>query len=167
MEGAGIRRINADLIDWQLLGHPARQGYRPYLAESLQPVLVVNPASTIQASTYLEYVSSFKSNTALAANANETILAPAANVNGAILWRGQGIHSGATSGLGALIAKAGAAPASLIDGDVLVTSKWNGASIDEWVLNTPIKIAAGMGLYFRNGASAETTRLLLALYTLL
>lgn len=89
----------------------------------------------------------FKSGTALAANTAEQIFAPGANVNGCRILTA---HLSDLNGAPAvLIAKAGAAPTSIYDGEIIAMSKHvtsgNNQNID---LQYPQTIAAGLGLYF-------------------
>lgn len=133
---------------------------------SLPPVVIANPDAQ---KLYLEYASSYKSNTAKAANTPDVIFSPAANVNGAILKAAQSHSSSASFTMPAFIAK-NAAPTSNIDGDVLAvgTAGWNnGSAICTFVnINREIKIPAGLGLYFITGG-AEGNSHRSALYTLL
>lgn len=102
---------------------------------------------------HIEYGSSFKSLSALAANTPETIFLPAANTNGIILWCAESYSNYATNTatLGAFVAK-NAAPATINDGDIItleflssgVGANWNARAC----LPAPIKIAAGLGLYY-------------------
>lgn len=142
--------INADLIDWQLLGYPARQSFRPPLIEAVQPVLVVNPASIVQAASYVEYAVSFQSIAALAAATPQTVFAPAANPNGAILWAAKFCVGFATYSEVAFVAKDGAAPATAVDGDVMCSGDiiTLPGPVVAGRLEAPLLIPPGKGLYF-------------------
>jgi hypothetical protein len=89
---------------------------------------------------------------ALAANAVETIFAPGANTNGVILLTAG--HAGVGSaGLsyGTFIAKAGAAPVSNVDGEIVCgvdNFSDAGGYREGGKLPGPQFISAGMGLYF-------------------
>ncbi len=124
---------------------------------------------------HIEYGASYKSITAMAANTPDTVFAPGANTNGAIIWTAD-LHMSAVNNNtpGVLIAKA-SAPASIIDGDILVLSKWNVANVFssssnyfgfEGKLSHPIKVAAGKGVYYIC-SGAETAAARGVLYTLL
>lgn len=94
----------------------------------------------------------FKSSGALAAGTPETIFAPAANTNGAILLSaGFNIIGNATLTRPSILAKA-SAPASTIDGEVFVSSSYEGVFgttyVDAGQLNQPQSISAGLGLYY-------------------
>ena len=115
------------------------------------------------------YSANYKSITAMAANTPDTIFAPGANVNGAIVWE---ISVSAYCGgnpASSVLAKNGA-PASIIDGVVLGVGKLGyygaAAGVCNIELQQPIKIPAGLGLYYINDtAEAKSTRTVL--YTLL
>ena len=108
---------------------------------------------------------SFKSATALVANTPDAVFSPAANANGAI------IHSCYVNdfmpGLIVLIAKAGAAPTSNSDGEVLAqTDIIYGATYSHSMKFTPTRIAAGLDLYFI-GTGAGSSSFRSTRYTLL
>lgn len=117
------------------------------------------------------YGTAYKSNTALAANTPETILAPASNTNGAIVWKaGFMSHTGGTAGA-SILAKS-SAPTSTTDGDVI-------ASPESFILQVggvsqmcagkierPVFISAGKGIYRISGA-LETVAFGMALVTAL
>ncbi|MBL0233278.1 MAG: hypothetical protein IPQ08_06395 [Chitinophagaceae bacterium] len=120
----------------------------------------------------IDYGSSYKSNTSMAANTPDTVFSAAANVNGAIVWlaslttvgTSQPAHVG-------LVAKA-TAPASIIDGDLILCSDNTSASASSNFgsasLKTPIKIPAGKGLYAISTAAEQASYSLRSvLYTLL
>lgn len=118
------------------------------------------------------YGASYQSVTALAANTPETVFAPAANLNGAII-HSAAIKTISTAGnlMGAFIAKT-SAPTTITDGDIIlmseafITISTNLLSYGR--LNTPIKIPSGKGLYYiSNAAESATYPLRNCLYTLL
>lgn len=102
---------------------------------------------------------SFKSTTALAANTAETVLAPASNTAGVIVFAGGSLNITTVQSHCPLIAKT-SAPTTIIDGDVL-TSPINlmyAASLAYYVahnLDKPHRAQTGKGLYWISGA-AET-----------
>ena len=113
------------------------------------------------------YSSSYKSNTNLAANTPETIFTPAQNTLGAWVWTFNFVHYLAAGGT-AVIAKT-SAPASVIDGDVILSSDtmaYNANYYESGSLKTPIFIPAGKGLYFINTALAVAS-MRSSLFTLL
>lgn len=102
--------------------------------------------------TGMKYTNSFSSNTALAANVAQQVLAPATNVNGVII-RAANFTSEVASGLcaAALLAKRITAPASFTDGDPLLTPSMTALNVSRGVgasLGRSIKVAAGKGIYF-------------------
>lgn len=117
-----------------------------------------------------QYVTSYKSITSLAANTPDTVFTPAQNVNGATLWRASFVTMSAAFPAASFIAKA-AAPASVIDGDVIVSpdsfAVTAAVQIASGKLEAAIGIPAGKGLYFIT-ATAEVAASVQrsALYTL-
>lgn len=89
-------------------------------------------------------------NAALVANTAQTLIAPGVNVNGIVLLQaGFSAQNGASGVTAQILAKA-SAPASILDGDVVVPAQfWNtGSSIScNGVLMFPQYIEAGLGLY--------------------
>lgn len=113
------------------------------------------------------YAASYSSNVNLAANTAVQVFSAASNVNGATL------HSatmtalvGAGAGIVALVAKA-AAPANNADGAVILSvgSGATSAAANSATLQKPIKIPAGVGLYFISSV-AESYSLKGVQYTL-
>lgn len=101
-------------------------------------------------SPHNEYASSYKSMTSMAANTPDTVFTPAANTGGAIIWSAaMAMQAGAADSFTCFIAK-NAAPASIIDGDVIVGSQVYFAASNTYngELKRPVKIAAGKGLYY-------------------
>lgn len=105
----------------------------------------------------------FKSNGVLAAATPETIFTAASNVNGAILLSaGFNIIGNATLARPSIVAKA-TAPTSTIDGEVIVSSTYEGVFgttyVDAGQLPAPQFIAAGLGLYYiQEGAGSAGLR---------
>lgn len=121
----------------------------------------------------IAYGAAFASVTALASVTNEQVLAPGSNVNGVIVWDAELFTANGTGhALAALLAKA-SAPASMIDSDVLLMSGFynlSGVGVGGMPqrLARPVLVAAGKGLYFRNGsATAESLAYRKVLYTVL
>jgi hypothetical protein len=92
------------------------------------------------------------------------IFTPGANANGAIIWDAEA--SDLSTGAFSLIAKAGAAPTTIVDGEVLAVSVFGAGSSGSLSLRRPARIAPGKGLYLiaagAGSAHAKTAR-----YTLL
>lgn len=114
------------------------------------------------------YASSYKSNTALAANTPETVFTPAANTLGAWVWLASFVQNAGSPGA-AFVAKT-SAPTTVIDGDVIqstsVQTYSGGIYFECGQLPTPVFIPAGRGLYFINtGLAAGALRS--CLFTLL
>ena len=96
---------------------------------------------------------SFRSGSPLAANTPETVFAPASNTGGAIIF--SAFYQDTGGSISALIAK-NAAPASAFDGEVLAMSKFLTTGNYQCIeLQYPQYIAAGLGLYFINGAASS------------
>jgi len=93
-----------------------------------------------------------------------TVFTPAANVNGAIIWDAEAADL--TTGAFSLIAKAGAAPTTLVDGEVIAISNFGPGSSGALSLKRPARIAAGKGLYYI-AAAAGSAHQKTARYTLL
>lgn len=106
---------------------------------------------------------SFSSNVALAAGAAQAVFLPAANAGGAIIHAAQCMDLGV--GMLVLIAKAGAAPTSITDGEIIAMPQVinAGSYCQNLELKNPARIAPGMGLYFistmaSSGSVLRTTR---------
>lgn len=124
--------------------------------------------ATIGQSSAIRFGSSYKSSSAIAANAPETVFAPGANVNGAYLWSASFAQITASGPQAGYVAKT-SAPASAIDGDVVcgidsVASATNNLFCGR--LSQPVFIPPGRGLYFISGV-LETWGYRAALFTLL
>lgn len=138
------------------------------------PVVVLNDTADVASSGGYTYGAAFCAESNIAANTNELVVAPAANVNGLIVHFAQ-IFSGnpASTTRTKLIAKAGAAPASGTDGDVLLTTGANimtavGVLSIASIRERDVFVAAGKGLYFRNASgTAENVGERVVHYTLL
>ena len=89
----------------------------------------------------------------LGANAPDGVFSAAANVNGAIIWSAESCDSVAANPVQSFVAKA-TAPANVFDGEIvaLATARGQAAGGSNWVvvsqLMNPVRIAAGLGLYF-------------------
>jgi len=100
----------------------------------------------------IRFGSAYKASAALAINTAETIIAPAANVRGMIVWMA-GVYTQSANGtpIGVLLTKA-SAPTSNIDGNVILgagAAGGVGASYQSSnKLDKPVFIPAGQGLYF-------------------
>lgn len=123
------------------------------------PATIVQPAAA-------RYASSYKATTNLAALTAEQVFAPGANTLGAWLWRASMISVLASSNRSGIIAHT-AAPANLTTGDVLSVGVSNGAAVPGLhVIDEPIFIPAGKGLYMLS-EGLETYAYRSALYTLI
>lgn len=110
---------------------------------------------------------SFKANTQLVANTPETIFTAGANVNGAIVTAIGFKSNLATQGITAIVAKA-TAPATVVDGNVVMGPQTALGTINMGFLPAAIKIPAGQGLYFITDTNeAAGGNLRYCLYTLL
>lgn len=119
----------------------------------------------------ISYGAAFSSTAAMAANTSATVFTPAANVNGAIVWRA-GAHSFNASQFGqlSLIAHT-AAPNSPTVGDVIGMQTAAAESGTDRVLilslSDPVFIPAGKGLYFNVTIAETANNYRHAVYTLL
>jgi hypothetical protein len=106
------------------------------------------------------YGAAYKSNTAMVANTPDTVFTPGANANGAIVWAAEfcSITTGSDPRLG-YVAK-NAAPATVLDGDLILLPTGSVGTAFAGSLKNPIKIAAGKGLYYitTGGDGAGTLR---------
>lgn len=128
--------------------------------------------TTLTAEQGTQYGASFASNTNLGVAANEVIVAPASNTNGIMLLRASYWSANGTGTAFCVLLAKSSAPASIIDGDVLLG--FDNAYLDGVARNgmgkleRVVRVPAGRGLYWRNGsANAETAALRSAQYTLL
>lgn len=112
------------------------------------------------------YGASYKSNSSLAANTPDTIFSPASNVNGAIVWDAQYGTSAAANGSASILAKT-SAPASVIDGDVIVSVSVASGVICRGNTVRAVRIAAGKGLYRISSQAEGSAAIASTLYTLL
>lgn len=112
---------------------------------------------------------SYQSVTAMAANTPDTVFLAAANTNGAIIYDLGFANNSAGIPYAGFITKNGA-PASLVDGTLLLSSDSVGMLAGSFMtcgsLKSPIKIPAGVGLYYISSA-AESSCVRRAKYTLL
>lgn len=134
------------------------------ISGSVSVISLPNPHST--------YGASYKSLTPTAALTPDTVFAPGANVNGAIVTTANFLsHNAGGPTLASFVAKS-SAPASSIDGDVILSSDsftlLSGNYISTGSLKTPIFIPAGKGLYFITAvAESASYSIRSVLYTLL
>jgi hypothetical protein len=126
------------------------------------------PARMATVEQGFDYQVAFSSGALMGANTTEQVFAPAANTNGAILWQITWWQLSATVAPINLIAKTGAAPASINDGDVIHSAiNQSGIHTNLPSLPRPLNIAAGKGLWFFNSFSAQSGASRAILYTLL
>lgn len=112
------------------------------------PVLADLPVLTRDVGGYP--ASSFSSSSALAAAGTEAVFLPAANPNGAILYERQVTTNSAAVGTIVLLAKS-SAPATFSDGVChYMINNVAGAMQVGGVIDKPVFIPAGLGLYFRS-----------------
>jgi hypothetical protein len=119
----------------------------------------------------ISWASSYRSTTAMGANTPDSVFSAAANANGGTLWAAQfeNVNAGIANLYAAYLMKA-AAPATVIDGDVLVQGQGNftiGAanSVLFGTLARAVRFASGKRLdYISTTAEANAHRS--ALYTL-
>lgn len=142
-----------------------------------QPGSVAQIALTIGATSlqrypyYDEYSSAYGSIALAVANTPETIVAPASNTNGIIVWSGNfKASSGTVTHTAAFLAKSGVAPTTVVDGDTIIAETYNANTNSisgpfGGVLNRPIRIAAGKGLYYISNVTETYSRRSL-LYTI-
>jgi hypothetical protein len=120
------------------------------------------------------YGAAYVSSTSKAANTPEQVFSTAANVNGAIVWRAgfSSVDGGVTQAQKGYIAKTGAAPLSVIDGDCIAQADnyyQNAAATNMFSLGKlerHVFVSAGKGLWFIS-ANAELNAHRHVLYTLL
>lgn len=131
----------------------AQAGKRLRLMYSTGDKIVPTNSTTISGSVSVslagnQYANSYDSTTALAANTPDTIFTPAANVSGAVVVVADYLTFGSAAYcLYGFIAK-NAAPANILDGDLIILGASHVANIDKpAVLQSPIQIPAGKGLY--------------------
>lgn len=131
--------------------------------------VTLDPAQSLNISAnVMAYNQSYASTAAAVANNAIQLLAPIANVNGAILNKFESIVNPTTNIAWAVIAKA-TAPANLADGDVLVSgcgsSGFQRISMDIGKDGQP-KVPAGKGIWFLS-TSADNATVRDALFTVL
>lgn len=120
----------------------------------------------------------FASNSAILSVATETVILPASNANGAIVWRAAiwtATNAAANATRIGLLARASSAPSTVLDGDLfLVASSYvpavsadTGQTYANAQLERPRFVPAGKGLYFINGGNNEIVATRYVDYTLL
>jgi hypothetical protein len=130
-------------------------------------VFTIGGTVATQESGY-QYGAAYSSNALIAAGGTAQVFAPASNINGAIVHQVYAYSGSAGSQGIALLAKTGAAPASLIDGDGIASAATAvvGGTVQVPQLPGPVRIAPGKGLWFF-ASLLETGALRHVLYTLL
>lgn len=142
------------------------QSVQPVSLQGVQPVSL--PASAKVGNAGTEFSASYKSVTNLLANTPVTILAPGSNVNGVLLAAGFMISGNSSAGLQNFVAKT-SSPTSVIDGHPLLAPVFAfGATSFVAVLQNPIIVPAGLGIYaIAAVADAGTNNYKSLLYTVL
>jgi hypothetical protein len=131
---------------------------------------IINPALFNREAPF-QYGASYKSITNMAANTSDVVFLPAANINGAIIWRASGFSGNAVSmSLFSLVAHS-SAPNSPVVGDSLVVHDnavlVSGVTYVSFLkLERPVFVSAGKGVYF-NTTLAESGAFRNCLYSLL
>jgi hypothetical protein len=137
---------------------------------SVQPAGAPSTSLGLSVTPYgVIYQSSYKGESLLAANTPEQVFSAASNVNGAIVWSAEFIHSATSLSNGATFVAKNSGPTSIIDGDVIVSPTMIYPGATETFggsLKNAVRIAAGKGLYFLNEVAA-TRSMRSCLYTLL
>lgn len=125
---------------------------------------IANTVKTLEDA--LQYGASFRSNTALVANAADTVFTPEANINGAIVHMVTANHISNVWGFG-LLTRPTSAPTTVLDGNVLALgdAKYATSAVMTIKIDRDIWVPAGRGLYFigtGNGTYSDRS----VLYTL-
>lgn len=127
---------------------------------------LTNPAAFYESG--YSYGAGYKGNSLLGVNTPDTIVAPAANLNGIILWNAEAYAAATGASVQMSFLAKAAAPANNVDGDVLaLVGFYSGSSGNSCKLSRPVRIAAGKGLYYIEGGAAATISARHAEYTLL
>lgn len=124
----------------------------------------MSPARVGSVEQPFDYQAVFQSTANLAAGGNVAAITPAANVDGAILHRAIATSNAASANYCALLANT-SAPAAWNDGEMLGYMATNGNTIAVELLQRPVFIPAGKGVYF-TALTAETFANHLLQYTL-
>jgi hypothetical protein len=131
--------------------------------------LVASVAPVLSEEIGFAYGATYKSNTGMAANTSDTVLAVASNVNGARVWSANGHSGNATNFTVLTLAAATAAPNSTTVGDVLASNEvaaFIAANFNIFAnLRRPVFVASGKGLFWTSGI-AETLAFRSVPYTL-
>jgi hypothetical protein len=121
----------------------------------------------------MPYQGAYRSVTPMALNTPDTIFSPGANGSGAVIWAASfSSYAAASDPIPTFLAKT-SAPASNIDGDVLLlpgtifSGGAGGPFAYTALLANPIFVPAGKGLYYIVSNGAETLTIRSVLYTLL
>lgn len=128
--------------------------------------VLINAAQVLQLIRPEQSTGFYAANSLMAANTPDTVFTPAANANGAIiLYASLFSNSGATPFGASMIAKA-SAPATVIDGEIIIGGRSQGGNVTVGDLQMPTYLAAGKGLYFIS-TTVETVSLRSCRYKLL
>lgn len=107
---------------------------------------------------------------ALAAATNEQVIAPAANLNGVLLYDAAMVGTTAAGSYDTTLLAKSSAPGSYVDGDLILSGEGAslaGASDYRWAaMNRARRLPSGRGLYFRSNG-IQTAGLRRAAYTIL
>lgn len=126
--------------------------------------------ATIDALTRPELPTAFWNSTAqMAVNTAQTVFLAAANTNGAIIWTAESADWSTGNGVAAFVAKA-TTPANPADGSVVAQSWYTGGETKSLLgirLARPVRIPAGLGLYFIGNLGGQANQMRSCSYTLL
>ncbi len=127
---------------------------------------ITNPVKTLEGGQ--DYGTAWRENALAAAGTYQTVFTPAANVNGVLIHELRFITSNSTFTpmYNLFVAKAGL-PASGIDGEVILTGDGAISGMVMGKITSPLKIKAGLGLYFFATHAEQTHSMKMALYTIL
>lgn len=127
---------------------------------------ITNPVKTLEGGQ--DYGTAWRENGLAAAGTYQTVFTPASNVNGVLLHdlRYLTANSTFTPIYNFFVAKAGL-PASAIDGEVILTGDSAVSGMVMGKITSPLKIKAGLGLYFFATHAEQTHSMKMALYTIL
>lgn len=131
--------------------------------------LDINPATLNTITRPLLPASHWSDASTLVANTPLTVFNAAANVNGAIIHSADAQDIASASFQQTFLAKA-TAPAGIADGAIIAMSKYwpiSGNNVQNLTMQTPTRIAAGLGLYFISSLAGAANMLRTCRYTLL
>jgi hypothetical protein len=128
----------------------------------LQSLVSIQSSQILQLIRPEQSTGHYQSNSAIVAATPIQIIAPAANINGAVILSANTFSSGTNLPGVTLIAKA-TAPSTVIDGEVFMYANANMVSgttyYEESQLPKEEFLAAGLGLYFISGANSSFSNL--------